>query len=65
MSNRSTRALGGAVLLVAGTLAIFALMFVPGSSLLVSGLLAIGGVIAISAGTLVLGVGGSDDERVA
>jgi hypothetical protein len=52
-------------LLVVGTLAIFALMLVPNSSLVVSGLLAIGGVIAISAGTLVLGVGGSDGERVA
>jgi hypothetical protein len=65
MSRRSTRKLGGIVLLVAGVLAIFGLMLVPSSSLAVLGPLAIGGVLAVAAGTLLLGVGGSDGERAA
>lgn len=65
MSQRSTRRLAGAVLLLVGTLAIFGLMLVPSSSLAVVGPLAIGGVIAISVGTLILGIGGSGGERVA
>ncbi|HKL30621.1 MAG TPA: hypothetical protein VJ898_15305 [Natrialbaceae archaeon] len=65
MSQRSTRQLGGAALVAIGTLAIFGLMLVPGASMAVVGLLAIAGVIAIAAGTLILGVGGSDGERVA
>lgn len=65
MSHGFTRRLGGTALLVVGTLAVFALMLVPGSSLALVGPLAIGGVLAIAAGTLILGVGGSDENRVA
>lgn len=65
MMQRRTRSLGGAVLLVAGTLAIFGLMIVPGASLGVVSPLAIGGVFAVAAGTLLLGLGGSEGNRVA
>jgi hypothetical protein len=65
MSQRSTRNLGGTALLALGTIAIFGLMLVPGSSLAIVGPLAIGGTLAMAVGTLLLGVDGSEDDRVA
>jgi len=65
MSRRSTRNLGGAALLALGTIAIFGLMLVPSSSLAIVGPLAIGGTLAMAVGTLLLGVDGSKEDRVA